>query len=322
MKIKFCGFLFCFVVSLANAQEKADPSTSSSLMDASLSELSYFQAWLGDYVGLLGRELDGLISNEADLDEVNGSKVILVLPYTVHADGQQDFSPKVRGKIELPHTHKKWKLFVSSLNEEQTPKRISAQVGNEGEQTQVGAQVQLKKTLDLLNLLDFGFNAKGLELPAVYVRYKSIYYQKLGNEWRRRWFGKLFWESDLGVGLQLDVRHDHAVFKKVLFRADSQANWWDEGQYWDLYHDFILLHRISDDRSAAYFLGWNWNTQNQGLHLSRFSVGSQLRQRLYQKWLYFEIKPLVTWREETHFNEADPSITLQLEMQFYQSPKK
>jgi len=332
----YLSFFILFVLSQAlplqvSAEEEVElqspelilpENLSNKVVDETLTELSSFQAWLGGYVSLVGRKLDELITNEADFDEANGSKLELTLPYTVHANTQQNFSPRLNAKVDLPHTNQKWKLFVNSFNEDKEKRTVSTKVDQGNTQTQLGVQIQLKKTLDLLNLLDFGFSAKGFGLPAVYTRYKSIYYQKLTPDWNRRWFGKLFWESDLGVGLQLALRHDRAIhMESLLFRAETQANWWDKGQYWDLYHDFILFHPISVDRSAIYFLGWNWNTQNKGLHLSRFSFGNKLRQRLYKKWLYFDVKPLITFTEDSHFEEPDPSITLQIEMQFYQSSR-
>jgi len=147
-----------------------------------LGELGHMQAWMGGYVGWAGRKLDALISNSAAVDEENGSRMVLLLPYRVHADTSQYVTPRVNAILDLPNTNRKWKLFVSSFNEEKDQRQVSAQVDQENTQTQVGVQVQLKKTLDLLNLLDFGFNAKGLGLPTVYMRYKSIYYQQFPLE--------------------------------------------------------------------------------------------------------------------------------------------
>jgi len=322
-RLLFSSMLLCLCNPVVWAEEASASKTASSsfsLWSDSLQGLSHFQVWLGHYVGAFGRKLDGLLANEASLDEANGSRLVVRLPYTVHANTEQGFTPSVDANIDLPQLNQKWKLFVSSLNqEEKQPVLSSSETATGKGIAQIGVQVQLKKTMNLIDLLDFGFNAKGLALPAVYTRYKSIFYQDLTSVWRRRWYGKVFWESDLGAGVQLALRHDRTfAAEQLLFRSETQANWWDKGQYWDIYHDFLLYHKINDWKSAVYFMGWNWQTVPKGLHLTRFSLGNKLRLRLYQKWLYFEIKPLVTFQDTTHFQEADPSLTLQLEMQFYE----
>jgi hypothetical protein len=295
-----------------------------------LKGLDEFQAWLGSYVGLVGSRLDGFLANEASYDRYNGSRATLWIPYTLHDNGEVAFTPNITAKLELPNLNRRWNLFVSSLNQEveadvpsedkTQPSKAQSALNAEPVSAQVGVRYITKRTVDLVNFLDVGFNAHGLlNLPSVYVRYKSSWQRPIALGWQQRLAGKVFWESSLGVGTQFEAVHDHGlVNKNLLFRLDTQANWWDHQQFWDVYHDFILFHKWSDRTSIAYFTGWNWNSYQQGMRLVRYSLGTSWRYRLYQKWMYLNIKPLSTYTEQTHFSHADLSLNLTLEMQFYQ----
>lgn len=300
--------------------------------------LSYFDVahnWLGSQVDGLGEELDQYFGTEEDFDRTKGSRLDLLFPARFHANGDIVTDFKYRAKVELPRTNRRWNLIVTYVDE-----NLNGFVGEEGlsvggqapaeaavsgsSSTQSSTAIGLRYMLDVKDyttaLLDFGMNFRGME-PDPFVRLKGTYKWQLSEKWYSRMVQDLFWERVDGVGLDSNVKFDYQLNNLYLLRSETDGTWWDKDQRYELHHNFIYFQKVNHHRVLAYHLGWDWSTEDIGFHLTSYHAGFNWRERIYKKWLFFEIEPRVDFREDNHFRQADPNIIFMLEAQFYDMRK-
>jgi len=306
------------------------------LINSTLNYLETMHDWLGTYVDDFGEKADDFFGTEESFDRTRGSRLDIMFPIRFHADGAIDTQVKFRAKIALPRTNKRWHLMVSSAedtlqelaNEDQgtstsaVNNNTSATSTNQDGSTAVGFRFLLETKNFTESYFDFGLNFRNIIEPDPYVRVKGTYKWQLSKKWYSRMYQNLFWENFDGVGLHSRQTFDYQVNNRYLWRSETNGTWWDKDQYYDLSHNFLFFDQVNVHRGLAYHLGWNWNTQAPGFHLTAYHTGVNWRERVYKKWLYFEIEPRIDFREDTHFQKADPSILFMLEAQFYDDHKQ
>ncbi|MDX1796980.1 MAG: hypothetical protein R3219_09660 [Hydrogenovibrio sp.] len=311
--------------------------TENPTLKKSFGYLDRFQDWLGGYVEDVGESADAFFGSEEAFDRTQGSRLDILTPVTFHAGGKIDTSIRFRAKLALPRTNKRWNLIITSAedslrelaNEGTTTQTNSSVTANNpgltGNNTTNATSVGLRYMLDVKDysqsFLGFGLNFRNVVEPDPYVRAKGTYKWKLTDHWYSRMTQDLFWENYAGVGLHSKQVFDYQLDDLNLLRSETYGTWWDKDQYYELHQAFYFYQRMSKHRAIAYHVGWDWDTQNTGFHMTSYHAGLNLRERIYKEWLFFEIEPRVDFYQETAFTQADPNITFMLEAQFYQRHK-
>lgn len=307
------------------------------LVNSTLGVLDRFQGWVGEQVDDLGEEADDFFGSDESFDRTRGSRLDVMAPLRFHANGKIDSEVKFRAKIELPKTNRRWNLIVLSADKSLRDLASDGQAGNSAtsassssvtgtNQTDTGGTaVGLRFMLDMkdytTSFFDFGLKFRNVIEPDPFVRLKGNYKWQLSDKWYSRMTQDLFWENYSGVGLNSNQVFDYQVNQRYLLRSDTDGTWWDKEQNYILSHNFIFYDRVKVYRGLAYHLGWDWETKDVGFHLTGYHAGLNWRERIYKKWLFFEIEPRVDFRVEDNFQRADPSIQFMLEMQFYDRSK-
>lgn len=310
------------------------------LVNSTLGVLDRLQGWVGSQVDDLGEEADDFFGTDESFDRTRGSRLDIMTPVRFHADGTIDTEIKFRAKVELPRTNQRWNLIVLSADESlrdlategetsagSDPSAGSNSTVSGTSQTDTGGTaIGLRFMLDMkdytTSFFDFGLNFRNVIEPDPFVRLKGTYKWQLTDQWYSRMTQDLFWENHRGVGLNSRQVFDYQVNQRYLLRSDTNGTWWDKQQNYILSHNVIFFDRVNVHRGLAYHLGWDWETQEIGFHLSGYHAGLNWRERIYKKWLFFEIEPRVDFRQDDNFQRADPSIQFMLEMQFYDRSKR
>lgn len=308
--------------------------TSNPLMNSTLNYLDKVQGWVGSYVEDVGESADAFFGSEEDFDRTQGSRLDVMTPITFHENGKIDTRVKFRGKVALPRTNKRWNLIVQSAENSLSDYANTGSASNTTSNNQfsgtatnndTAATVGLRYALEVKNytnsFVGFGLNFRGLS-PDPYARIKGTYKWQLSDRVYSRMVQDLFWENYAGVGLTSKQTFDYQFNQENLLRSETQGTWWDKEQYYELHQVFYFYQTMNVHRAIAYHVGWDWDTKNVGPHLVSYHTGFQLRERIYKKWLFFEIQPRVDFNQDTGFRKADPNITFMLEAQFYDSKYK
>jgi len=298
------------------------------ILNKTLDTLDSWQRWVGSEVEDLGQATDDFFGAETSFERSEGNRLDISFPFQFHQDGQIDQSINVRAKIDLPKTNKKWQLIVISAEQSLTEsltgndnaqpvERKATAVNDKNNSNAVGLRF-LVDTKDLISsFVGFGINFRNIIQPDPYARIKAQKKWQLSPVWTSRMTHDLFWESVQGVGLKSSQTFDAAITNQTLFRSETIGRWLDKEQAYDVAHNFILFEQVNAHRGLAYHLGWNWTTQDLGFHLSAYHTGINWRERVYKKWLFVELEPRIDFSEDNGFRQADFSVILMLEAQFY-----
>lgn len=298
------------------------------MLQDTLDTLDDWQQWVGSEVEDLGQATDDFFGTETSFERSKGNRLDVSFPFQFHQNGQIDQSINIRAKIDLPRTNKKWQLIVTSAEQSLTDtltgndntqpvQRKATAVNDKNNSNAIGLRFLIDTKDVISSFVGFGVNFRNIIQPDPYARIKGNKKWLLSPIWVSRMTHDLFWESVHGVGLRSSQTFDAGLSKRHLFRSETIGTWLDKEQAYDVAHNFILFDQVNVHRGLAYHLGWNWTTKNKGFHLSAYHAGVNWRERVYKKWLFVELEPRVDFTEANDFKQADFSILLMLEAQFY-----
>ncbi|PLA74685.1 hypothetical protein CYQ88_05075 [Hydrogenovibrio sp. SC-1] len=298
------------------------------MLNETLNRLDDWQKWVGSEVEDLGQATDNFFGTEVAFEQSKGNRLDISFPFQFHQDGQIDQSINLRAKIDLPRTNKKWQIIVTSAEQSLTEsltgndntqpvQRKATAVNDKNNSNAVGLRFLIDTKDVISSFVGFGVNFRNIIQPDPYARIKGNKKWLLSPVWTSRMSHDLFWESVQGVGLRSTQTFDANLGKQHLFRSETIGTWLDKEQAYDIDHNFILFDQVNVHRGLAYHLGWSWTTKEKGFHLSAYHAGVNWRERVYKRWLFVELEPRVDFSESNDFKQADFSILLMLEAQFY-----
>jgi len=153
--------------------------------------------------------------------------------------------------------------------------------------------------------------------PSLFVGPRASYVQTLSNNSLLRFVERLRWYTDEGWDSRTRIDYDRSLGKRYLFRQTFEARWREERRNEDgfrLLFATSVTQRLGDRQAIAY----RWNTVFKTEPHARADstvLLAQYRQRIYRKWLYYELLPQVAFQDE-HDWKANPGIKLRLEVVF------
>ncbi|WP_321325539.1 hypothetical protein [Thiomicrorhabdus sp.] len=294
-----------------------------------LSTLSDSQAYVGKYVQSFGESIDRFFGSK-DLDVVyKGNRLIVYTPFTIYDDGTSKGSINYRAQIDLPKTNNRWKILVSSfeqdelnqtnsLNNNSSTPRSNTQTDNpNSSENSLAGRFLLGNTKNRISQIDVGLKFINYIEPNPYVKYKIRYIKKSDKTLTNRGTQTLYLEREKGFAWEGQNVLDYQSNKEWLTRSQTTASWWRRDRQVLLNQKGVLFQTVSPYTVRGYYLDTNWSVINQGVTFENVGVGVNVRQQLYKKWLFGEIEPRVTWYESDNFSQPVYSLRVMLEMHFY-----
>lgn len=295
-----------------------------------LSTLSDSQAYIGKYVQSFGESIDRFFGSK-DLDVVyKGNRLIVYTPFTIYDDGSSVGSVNYRAQIDLPRTNNRWKIVVSSLeqddqnqtnsldNNNSTPRSTTQATDSNSLENSLAGRFLLGNSKNSFSQIDIGLKFINYIEPNPYVKFKIRYSKKNDKKFTNRDTQTLYLERDKGFAWEGQHVVDYQANKEWLARSQTTASWWRQDQEVLLNQKGVLFETVSPYTVRGYFLDTNWSAVNQGVTFENVGVGVNVRQQLYNNWLFGEIEPRATWSETDSFKDPVYSVRLMLEMRFFQ----
>ncbi|WP_163340433.1 hypothetical protein [Desulfopila sp. IMCC35008] len=237
--------------------------------------------------------------------ELNKSRAKLKLSTKITDDGDIDISPRFQWRIHLPKISRKTNLilFGSEDDDDDFGSGTNDSPSDEDRsRDDFGAAIQqFFKIGEKYNIS----GTFGLSSSAVYTGLRYRYYLDLGP-WQSRIVERLRYYTDDGWENTLSLDLERHISSNWLFRSTASLNWYEneDGLPYDLSFNFYRF--ISERRALA--LEWYNSFETRPTHeLADIQLQFRYRQRLHRKWLLYEIKPRVNFREE---NDRDPEFSL------------
>ena len=222
------------------------------------------------------------------------------------------FAGDLKLRIDLPRTERRLKLLI-----ETDPQRDNT---NQLENVPIDVVQEKDYFLSLERQRKRGAwdvrPALGIKAhfpPDPFVRLRAFRYVDL-NTWLLHVSGNAFWFNSSGWGMNTSLEFDRALSASFLFRSGTTFSWEEEEKFRRIEQVFTLFQRIGDRVNLAYETGIHFDDEmdwDSNLYYGRV----RYRQDIHKNWLFAEIIPQLTYREENNF-EDEFSLTFRLEMVF------
>lgn len=300
---------------------KTDPLKKSDGGEKGTSEIHMNMA--DEFHSALSMSIDGTVDwidsffrdERTEVEEANSS-LRLKLSGFAESSKEIDYKVKARLHLVLPYLEKKLHLFASSIfeeDEEEIDYLAPTDVEDDASRNFYLSMRYFFKAAEKRNFsLRAGLKFHGFS-PALFTgpRYR---FSKKWNAWNFRLIESLTYFSDNGYESKTTADIEKLISDFIFYRARFSGIWKESERgyaYW-LDTDFYLT--LSYNKAINYRIRGTFNTHPNN-KLTDVLIGARYRQRLWRKWLFFEISPQVVFRREEDFKYY-PGITLSIEAFF------
>lgn len=264
-----------------------------------------------------GRWVDDLFGAEEYGATERGSRAQLGVTALVEEGGEMEFSQDFHGKLVLPKTRQRWRIFVDRVEQnitEETPEvqeRPLRQDLGEDERSSLAGLEYAEKVGQVEYTADAGVRMRMPPIP--FVRFGARRDFPVGV-WRLRLGQSVFWFKDEEPGATSEMRWDRALPRKRYFRSTSRATFRTEEDQFFFGQDFQLVRRIDELEALAYELRVRGESRPSA-QVTSYAYGVRWRRAIHQDWLFLELRPELLHEREDDFN-AQPRVFVTLDAIF------
>lgn len=284
-----------------NQVDRAQEAMSQSVNDAA----QWFDAFFGD---------ERFVAEEA-------YSRIRLTPSVFFEEGEApDYKFRINAKIRVPRMSKRLRLVIGDTSEDEesvlTSETFPAARQTDSDSTAIGLQYFLKTKNKLNTSVTAGVKIGSGHIvdffvgPRVRKTWPFDIWQIRFTE-RVRWYTDIGWESRTRFDFERLFRDD------LFFRGTTDLRWREE-DYNDDGFRFeagpTLTQRLG--RKAA--IDYQWNNvflTKPNTRLDETVLRLCYRQRIWRKWLFYEVNPQVAFRNDDDFRNT-PGIEFRLEASF------
>ena len=133
------------------------------------------------------------------------------------------------------------------------------------------------------------------------------------DKWGIRFTETLFHRHSIGEGSNTRLDFERPFWKDYLFQISTQALWWNQGDYFDLGHQYSVFHKISPSRAISYHLGGTGISDEQSTRINNYYLSLRYRKMIHGNWIFGEIVPQIVYPAIDDF-EPSHFLTFRLEM--------
>ncbi len=244
------------------------------------------------------------------------SYLVMNINSRVLENGDDEYKIRLRAKVDLPNTQKRWKLIFESDPEEDVSPQDSERSGRIGDsdltsKNAVAGIEYLKKrgefdwqpSVDIGSRFDFPLD--------IFVRVNLKKKTKLGPKWMM--FAKAdyshFAREGAKPGGRLSFTRD--ITPTVSFASVTRYKYTAKTSFNEGYQSLQLNHRMSDHTGVEYKIGAFGNSDRTKT-VDAYFIQLTYKRRIYEDWMFLSLIPEVTYAGDDEWS-ANHGITLQLQ---------
>lgn len=214
--------------------------------------------------------------------------------------------------LKLPNLERRLRIFITNDDVAESPDRA-------GERGNLRAGVRFNPASNF----DFDIGVRGDLPPIAFASLRWTKFYPVGR-WDIYPFGKLFAETEEGLGASTGLTFDRRLGETLIGRASSFAQWRKDTAEIEWTQILLLAHadellvperygRILRNQDLARGYGLQLLATGERRNRVEFYEASVFYRRpLRHRWLYLYVEPLVRWDRRYAWN-ADPGIRIGLE---------
>ena len=265
--------------------------------------------------------LDSFFRDERAEIEENETTLKLRFSSFIEEGEGMDFNTRARLRLVLPELEDKFHIEIVGEGDpdRDTGKQYESLTERQGEidnESDKNLNLALRYFIKTAREKNFSFNV-GARLndltPVIYggPRYSA---SKDFDPWLLRFTQEVKWFTDEGWESKTRLDYERSLGEDLFFRT-STAGYWYQGEDGYFYNINLYLYQILDeDRALEY--SWNNFFQTRPIHeLSEILLHIEYRRRFWRRWLFFEVRPQIAFREEDDYSPT-VGITFALEAVF------
>jgi hypothetical protein len=265
--------------------------------------------------------IDSFFGDERYVAEEAHSRIRVTPSLFVEEGTSAENTIRVNARLTLPRLNKRLRLLIADTSEDDESILDQPAFSDTGttskDSSGIGLQYLLREK-DKLNLsISAGLRRGSDDAVDFFIgpRYRRTWAL---DSWQIRFTERVRWYSD-DPGWESRTRFD---FERLLrddlfFRATADLLWDQE----DLDDDGFLLAltpaltQLLKNGAGVEYLWSNVYQSRPDFHLDSSTVRIRYRQRIWRKWLFYEVNPQVAFRDEDDFS-ATPGLEFRLEASF------
>lgn len=282
------------------------------------------QSSISDKVTGTAVTIDRWVADDSFVDSmINESYLSVGVGVELGEATDQEPILSVRGKLDLPSSEERYKLFISTLDDD------LASLNNQRGPTGAGdsnTQSPLAG-LDFYNKSFLGFEPSwrfGARFSSpidLFARYKLDRSQNFRPNWLYLWQNSAYIYKEKGAGYQSDFDLFHKLNESHFLQSSTSAKFDDTINFWSYFQAFSYNIRANDINNLKWAVGYS-SDYDETLYKRQAQPFLRLewRRRLYKDWLYLYVTPELTFPEQNDF-KLEPGLYVELNMLFTKHPE-
>jgi len=272
--------------------------------------------FLGTKYVELTQVIDNFFAGKALEREANTSHLKVVTQETWYQRSQPVHDVTLKGKLDLPGTQKRYRLFldsnVSEGNSLEERNRSVATGERVNEETSVAGLEFSKKKSPFQWKTSFGVGAKLNNQINTFARVRFRKNWRLNDQWNSFFRQDLWYLDGVGWGTTSRSEFTRVMGENTWFQLANEFDVRDERVAFEYIQLWQIDQRITDRYGFNYRLGFVGESSEAHLLDNRF-VSFSWRWMMVEDWAFLHITPEVYFDEEENYR-GEPAITFKLEM--------
>ncbi len=259
------------------------------------------------------RSIDSWMSGEESSGR-NKSRINIGIKQSFQKSGDHESELYIRGKLDIPNTKRKLKLFIDS--ETNDPSSLEDKRLNNHDQSFSTAGVSREHTTRNIKISnDVGIRFR-LPMDPFY-RFKARYLTNLNQQWKLGAEQKLWYYHSRGWGESSEIFFQRQISEQHSLRISTEAQYQKRYEEFEFGQFFTLNQSIEGNHWHAFTLGITGSSQPRP-QTDSWYLSAHYKKLIYEDWLVFSANPKLRFPKDDNW-KANPEIELRLDMYFQES---
>jgi hypothetical protein len=265
------------------------------------------QSWLRT-----SRYIDSWLSGEESTSD-NKSRVNISIEQFVAKSGEWETDVNIRGKLDIPNTKRKLKLFFDSDTNDQSSLEDKKLNTTQDTFTTVGIG-QIRETKNFQVETQVGAKFRYPVDP--FARVKAEITGNLSDNWLNGFTQKVWYFHEDGWGESSEYFLQTQLDERYELRISTEAQYQKQDEEFELGQFFTLYERIPGSHWHSYTFGVTGSNQPNP-RVNTYFFAANYRQPIFKDWIFLTIDPRVRFLREDSWRPS-PELELRIDIFFQQ----